>query len=99
MKTILETKTAVIGAIPANSSVVLFSAVIDGTPTAAQIDAARNTLGASLELVGTTSTSAHLVKFEPVSITDKESLVATTQTVLVKNSPDAALETEEFPEV
>ena len=88
MKTTIETKTSTIGAIPGGSTVVLFSAIVDGVPTTAQIDAARNTFGASLELVGATATTAFLMQFEPTEISDGETLVATAQTSLVKISPD-----------
>jgi hypothetical protein len=88
MKTTLETKTSTIGAIPSGSTVVLFAAVVDGVPTAAQIDAARNTFGASLELVGATATTAYLMQFEPVEVGDGEKLVATATTSLAKISPE-----------
>ena len=88
MKTIIETKTSTIGAVPSGSTVVLFAAIVAGIPTAAQIDAARNTFGASLELVGATATTAYLMQFEPAEISDGETLVATAQTSLVKISPD-----------
>ena len=88
MKTIIETKTSTIGAVPSGSTVVLFAAVVDGMPTAAQIDAARNTFGASLELVGATATSAFLMQFDPVEVGAEESLVATAKTSLVKISPE-----------
>lgn len=88
MKTVLETKTSTIGAIPGGSTVVLFAAIVDGVPTAAQIDAARNTFGASLELVGATATTAYLMQFEPVEVGDGEKLVATATTELTKISPE-----------
>ena len=98
METTIETKTSTIGRIPNGSTVVLFAAIIDGVPTAAQIDAARNTFGASLELVGATATTAYLMQFEPVEVGDGETLVATSQTSLVKISPDPVLVDEEILE-
>ncbi len=68
MKTSLETKTAVVAAVPANSTLVLFAAVVAGNPTAAQIETARYSVAANLENVGATATSAYLTRFEPVSV-------------------------------
>ena len=91
MKTTLETKTAAVAAIPANSTLVLLAAVIDGTPTAAQIETARYTLVANLENVGATATSAYLTRFEPVelNVDADESLLLTVDATLSKVAPDS----------
>lgn len=68
MKTTLETKNAAVAAIPVNSTLVLFAAVVDGNPTAAQIETARYTLTANLENVGATAISAYLTRFAPVAV-------------------------------
>jgi hypothetical protein len=90
MQTIIESKTAVVGAVPAGSAIVFFSAVVDKVPSAAQIEAARNTLEASLELVGATSTTAYLTKFAPAEA-DKEAgekLLVKIDASLTKTAPD-----------
>ncbi len=90
MKTSLETKTAVVAAIPANSTLVLFAAVVAGNPTAAQIETARYSVAANLENVGATATSAYLARFEPVSVDvdADESLLLTVDATLAKVGPD-----------
>ena len=103
MKTTLETKNAAVAAIPANSTLVLFAAVVDGNPTAAQIETARYTLAANLENVGATATSAYLTRFEPVAVDvdADESLLLTVDATLSKVGPDPlpdAAEPETFDE-
>ncbi|MBQ8285868.1 MAG: hypothetical protein IJZ10_06160 [Thermoguttaceae bacterium] len=90
MKTPLETKTAAVAAIPANSTLVLFAAVVDGTPTAAQIETARYSVAANLENVGATATSAYLTRFKPVelNVDADESLLLTVDATLSKVAPD-----------
>lgn len=91
MKQTLETKNAAIAAIPANSTLVLFAAVVDGSPTAAQIETARNAVGATLEIVGATATSSYLARFEPVEldVDADESLLLTVDATLTKVAPDS----------
>ncbi len=102
MKQPLETKNAAVAAIPANSTLVLFAAVVDGSPTAAQIETARNAVGATLEIVGATATSAYLTRFEPVAldVDADESLLLTVDATLSKVAPDseAPAETDAAPE-
>ena len=90
MKTPLETKTAAVAAIPANSTLVIFAAVVAGTPTAAQIETARYSVAANLENVGATATSAYLTRFEPVAVDvdADESLLLTVDATLAKVGPD-----------
>ena len=90
MKTTLETKTAAVAAVPANSTLVLFAAVVAGNPTAAQIETARYSVAANLENVGATATSAYLTRFEPVSVDvdADESLLLTVDAILAKVGPD-----------
>ena len=90
MKTPLETKTAAVAAIPANSTLVLFAAVVAGKPTAAQIDTARYSVAANLENVGATATSAYLARFEPVAVDvdADEGLLLTVDATLAKVAPD-----------
>lgn len=97
MKKVLETKNAVVAAVPANSTFLLFGAVIAGNPTAAQVEAARNTLAASLELVGATATSAYLTRFEPVEldVDADEGLLLTVDSTLTKVAPDPLLDVAE----
>ena len=97
MKTPLETKTAAVAAVPANSTLVLFAAVVDGNPTAAQIETARYTLAANLENVGATATSAYLTRFEPVSVDvdADEGLLLTVDATLSKVAPDPLPEVAE----
>ena len=97
MKTTLETKTAAVAAIPANSTLVLFAAVVDGNPTAAQIETARYTLAANLENVGATAISAYLTRFESVAVDvdADESLLLTVDATLSKVAPDPLPEVAE----
>ena len=90
MKTPLETKTAVVAAVPANSTLVLFAAVVAGNPTGAQIETARYSVAANLENVGATATSAYLTRFEPVelNVDADESLLLTLDATLAKVAPD-----------
>ena len=90
MKTPLETKTAAVAAIPANSTLVIFAAVVAGNPTAAQIETARYSVAANLENVGATATSAYLTRFEPVAVDvdADESLLLTVDATLSKVGPD-----------
>ena len=90
MKTPLETKTAAVAAIPADSTLVLFAAVVDGNPTAAQIETARYSVAANLENVGATATSAYLTRFNPVAVDvdADESLLLTVDATLSKVAPD-----------
>ena len=90
MKTPLETKTAAVAAVPANSTLVLFAAVVDGNPTAAQIETARYSVEANLENVGATATSAYLTRFKPVelNVDADESLLLTVAATLAKVAPD-----------
>ena len=90
MKTPLETKTAAVAAVPANSTLVLFAAVVAGNPTAAQIETARYSVAANLENVGATATSAYLTRFEPVAVDvdADESLLLTVDATLSKVAPD-----------
>ena len=95
MQTPLETKTAAVAAIPANSTLVLFAAVVAGNPTAAQIETARYSVAANLENVGATATSAYLTRFEPVelNVDADESLLLTVDATLAKVAPDPLPET------
>ncbi len=97
MKTTLETKPAAVAAVPANSTLVLFAAVVDGNPTAAQIETARYTLAANLENVGATATSAYLTRFNPVAVDvdADESLLLTVDATLSKVGPDPLPEVAE----
>ena len=90
MKMTLETKNAAVAAVPANSTLVIFAAVVDGNPTAAQIETARYTVAANLENVGATATSAYLTRFEPVEIDvdSGEGLLLTVDATLSKVAPD-----------
>ena len=90
MKTQLETKTAAVAAVPANSTLVLFAAVVDGNPTAAQIETARYSVEANLENVGATATSAYLTRFKPaeLNVDADESLLLTVAATLAKVAPD-----------
>ena len=90
MKTVLETKNAAVAAVPANSTLVLFAAVVDGNPTAAQIETARYSVEANLENVGATATSAYLTRFKPVelNVDADESLLLTVAATLAKVAPD-----------
>ena len=88
MKTPLETKTAAVAAVPANSTLVLFAAVVAGNPTAAQIETARYSVAANLENVGVTATSAYLTRFEPVAVDADESLLLTVDATLAQVGPD-----------
>lgn len=88
MKEIIETKNTVVSAVPANSTLVLFAAVVDGNPTSAQIETARYTVAANLENVGATATSAYLTRFEPVSLSHNEALLLNVESSLIKFSPD-----------
>ena len=90
MKELLETKTAAVAAVPANSTVILFAAVVDGNPTAAQIETARYSVAANLENVGATATSAYLTRFKSVDINvdADESLLLTVDATLSKVAPD-----------
>ncbi|MBQ9127848.1 MAG: hypothetical protein IJY15_08840 [Thermoguttaceae bacterium] len=90
MKTPLETKTAAVAAIPANSTLVIFAAVVAGNPTAAQVETARYSVAANLENVGATATSAYLTRFEPVvvDVDADESLLLTVDATLSKVGPD-----------
>jgi len=95
MKTTLETKTAAVAAVPANSTLVLFAAVVAGNPTAAQVETARYSVAANLENVGATATSAYLTRFEPVSVDADESLLLTVDATLAKVAPDPLPEVAE----
>ncbi|MBO7206770.1 MAG: hypothetical protein J6W10_04070 [Kiritimatiellae bacterium] len=95
MKTPPETKSAVIAAVPANSTLVLFAAVVAGNPTAAQIETARYSVAANLENVGATATSAYLTRFEPVAVDVNESLLLTVDATLSKVAPDPLPESAE----
>ena len=99
MKTLLETKTAAVAAVPANSTVILFAAVVDGSPTAAQVETARYTLAANLENVGATATSAYLTRFEPVEVNvdADEGLLLTVDATLSKVGPDPIPSAEPEP--
>ena len=90
MKELLETKTAAVAAIPANSTLVLFAAVVAGNPTAAQIETARYSVAANLENVGATATSAYLTRFEPVEldVDADEGLLLDVAASLSKIAPD-----------
>ena len=90
MKTPLETKTAAVAAVPANSTLILFAAVVAGNPTAVQIETARYSVAANLENVGATATSAYLTRFEPVelNVDADESLLLTVDATLAKVAPD-----------
>lgn len=90
MKTILETKTAVVAAVPADSTLVLFAVVVNGVPTAAQIETARYSVAANLENVGAVATSAYLTRFEPVEldVDADEGLLLEVAASLSKISPD-----------
>lgn len=97
MKTTLETKNAAVAAISANSTLVLFAAVVDGNPTAAQIETARYSVAANLENVGATATSAYLTRFEPVAVDVDESLLLTVDATLSKVAPDPLPDAEAEP--
>ena len=97
MKTTLETKTAAVAAVPANSTLVLFAAVVAGNPTAAQIETARYSVAANLENVGATATSAYLTRFGPVAVDVDESLLLTVAASTVKVSPDPLPDAEAEP--
>ena len=96
MKEVLEKKKSAIAEVPANSTLVLFAAVVDGTPTEAQIEMARHTVAANLENVGATATSAYLTRFDPVSLAPNEALLINVESSLIKFSSDVvAPETSE----
>lgn len=99
MGTPLEVKNAVVAAVPANSTLVLLAAVIDGTPTAAQIETARYAVEANLENVGATATSAYLARFEPVAVDvdAEEGLLLTVDATLSKVAPDPLPDAEAEP--
>lgn len=101
MEKTLETKTAAVAAVPANSTLVLLAAVIDGNPTAAQIETARYAVEANLENVGATATSAYLTRFNPVELANDETLRLDVAATLAKVAPDPlpdAAETETLDE-
>lgn len=101
MEKALETKTAAVAAVPANSTLVLLAAVIDGNPTAAQIETARYSVEANLENVGATATSAYLTRFNPVELANDETLRLDVAATLAKVAPDPlsdAAETETLDE-
>jgi hypothetical protein len=88
MKEILGKKMSAIAEVPPNSTLVLFAAVVDGTPTEAQIEMARHTVAVNLENVGATATSAYLTRFEPVSLSHNEALLLNVESSLTKFSSD-----------
>lgn len=90
MKMTIETKNAVVAAVPSNSTLVLFAAVVEGKPTAAQIETARYSVAANLENVGATATSAYLTRFEPVelNVDADDGLLLTVDATLSKVAPD-----------
>lgn len=90
MKEVLEKKLSAIAEVAPNSTLVLFAAVVDGNPTAAQVETARYSVAANLENVGATATSAYLTRFDPVSLGDNEALLLNIESSLIKFSSDVA---------
>ncbi len=89
MKEILETKNAVVAKSSSGSTVVLFVAIVEGTPTEAQIETGRNALAATLEIVGATNTSSYLLRHKKVDLAADESLLLTVDSTYSKISPDS----------
>lgn len=98
MEKIIETKNAVVTAVPADSTFVLIGAMIAGAPTVAQIETARYAVEANLENVGVTSTSAYLARFEPVALSPGDVLRVHVNTSFVQITPDPIPEDDGAPE-
>ena len=101
MEKIIETKNAVVTAVPADSTFVLIGAMIAGNPTVAQIETARYAVEANLENVGATSTSSYLTRFEPVALSTGDALLVHVNASPVQIMPDPISEsgdTTETPE-
>lgn len=88
MKTVVETKTAVIAKISSGATVVLYTAVIEGDPTEAQIETGRNALTATLEIVGATNASSYLLRHKKAELAADEALLLTVDSTYSKISPD-----------
>lgn len=99
MKEVIEKKMTGITEVPANTTLVLFAAIVAGNPTAAQIETARYSVAANLENVGATATSSYLTRFEPVEVDvdADESLLLTIDATLSKVSPDPLPDAEAEP--
>lgn len=98
MEKIIETKNAVVTAVPADSTFVLIGAMIAGVPTVAQIETARYAVEANLENVGATSTSSYLTRFEPVALSTGDALRVRVNASLVQITPDPIHESVAAPE-
>lgn len=88
MKTVVETKTSVIAKVSSGATVVLYTAVIEGDPTEAQIETGRNALTATLEIVGATNASSYLLRHKKVELAADEALLLTVDSTYSKISPD-----------
>lgn len=99
MKTVVETKTSVIAKVSSGATVVLYTAVIEGDPTEAQIETGRNALTATLEIVGATNASSYLLRHKKVELDADESLLLTVDSTYSKISPDPLPDAAELESV
>jgi hypothetical protein len=88
MKTVIETKNAVIAKTPNDATAILYIAFVEGDPTEAQIETGRNALTATLEIVGATNASSYLLRHKKVELAADESLLLTVDSTYSKISPD-----------
>jgi hypothetical protein len=88
MKTVIETKNAVIAKTPNGATALLYIAFVEGDPTEAQIETGRNALTATLEIVGATNASSYLLRHKNVELAADESLLLTVDSTYSKISPD-----------
>ena len=95
MKTILETKNAVVAKVPSGATVVLYGAVVEGDPTEAQIETGRNALTATLEIVGAVNTSSYLTRFPAVELANDETRRLDVDATLSKVAPDLLPDVDE----
>ena len=88
MKTVIETKNAVIAKTPNGATALLYIAFVEGDPTEAQIETGRNALTATLEIVGATNASSYLLRHDKVELAADEALLLTVDSTYSKISPD-----------
>lgn len=96
MKETIETKTAVVAKISSGATVVIYTAVIEGDPTEAQIETGRNALTATLEIVGATNVSSYLLRHKKAEVANDETLLLTVDSTYSKISPDPLPESTEM---
>lgn len=95
MKTVIETKNAVIAKMPNGATALLYIAFVEGDPTEAQIETGRNALTATLEIVGAANTSSYLLRHKNVELAADESLLLSVDSTYSKISPDTLPESAE----